>query len=345
LRSFVLAVVVWLPSVVLAQPTEVSGFVDAAYHVDFLNPDVKRDQIAPFLCYTPVGNTFVLHSAHLAITHAFNDSLSATIELDAGFDAPRTASYPFSGRLFDVQEAYATYSHGIFSVTAGKFAGYEGLEVIEGPLNPTITRGYSFNLAEPNTHTGVKAHLTGDTVDVGLGVVNGWDTIIDNNDAKTLIARLGVTPSESCEVNVNGTFGPELENIDDEYRLSVDLNGAWKASERFALGFQFNFGKDGIGGDAGTVSWYVFSLQPSYTGEVFTFGARAEFFRDPDGARAGLGDTSLFNLTLTPGMLLGRHFKLRCELRTDITTSPVFGKSADPRNLLLSAAVGVDYIF
>src|SRR5258708_16699814 len=90
---------------------------------------------------------------------------------------------------------------GGFTFTAGKFATYEGIEVIEGPADPTITRGFLFWLAEPVTHVGAKLHYTTGPVDVGVGLVNGWDTnntlfeTGDNNNQKTLIWRAAVTPS------------------------------------------------------------------------------------------------------------------------------------------------------
>jgi hypothetical protein len=349
--ALTLATALW-PAVALAQAaqaepaaTAISGFVQAAYHVDFMNPNGHREPLAFFVCYTPPGNTFVLHAAHIALTHSFDEHASATVEADAGYDATKTAAYPFNGSVFDIQEAYATYKAGLFSVIAGKFAGYEGSESIEGPTNPTITRGYSFNLAEPNTHTGVKFHLTSGAIDFGIGVVNGWDTLVDNNDMKTIIAKLGLTPDASLMISLNGTFGPETENVNDEQRLSIDLNGEWTLSEHVALRFQANFGMDGIGGGRERVYWYVFGIEPAYHGDVFTFGARAEFFRDPDGARASVGDASFFNLTLTPGWSLGHGFEARVELRGDYATRAIFGQNDDPKQLQISAAVAAEYVF
>jgi hypothetical protein len=324
--------------------TTVGGFVDAAFHVDFRTPDVNSEQLAPFVQYTPPGNTFVLHAAHLALTHAFSDQVSATVELDAGYDATKTSAYPFNGSFFDVQEAFATYRTGPVTVTAGKFAGYEGSESIEGPTNPTITRGLSFNLAEPNTHTGVKVHYTSGAVDVGVGVVNGWDVLVDNNAMKTIVAKIGFT-NHALTINLNGTFGSETENVSDAQRLSLDLNGVWTLTDHFGLRFQLNYGTDGIGGDAPVVRWYVFGVEPEYAGDWFTFGGRAEFFRDPDGARAHLGDVSMFNITLVPGAILARDFRVRCEIRTDIASENVFGWNDEPTRLRLSAALAAAYVF
>jgi Putative beta-barrel porin-2, OmpL-like. bbp2 len=325
----------------------ITGHVEAAYHADFT--DLGNRTPSPLMAYyTPGGHSFVLHAAHLAISHSFTDSISATIEVDAGYDASKNASYPFNtAPLFDVQEAYATYKPGAFSMTAGKFVTYQGIEVVEGPLNPTITRGYLFGLAEPVTHTGVKFHYTTDAVDLGIGLVNGWDALIDNNNMKTIIAKVGLTPSETFLVNLNGTFGSEVTDVADVeegHRLSLDLTGAFVISESFSLWFQGNYGMDGLGGDD-QVSWYGFGLQPTYTGETFTFGARAEFFADPDGARVALGDVSYLNFTVTPGFILAQGFKVRAELRLDIATEDVIGKPEEPGDMMVTAALGAEYVF
>jgi hypothetical protein len=330
-----------------------SGYVEAAYHINFSNP--KNEDVVPLMgYYTPGGNTFVLHAAHLAINHAFNDNVSATIELDAGFDATLNQSFPFNTgtNYFDVQEAYATYKSGIFSLVAGKFATYEGIEIIEGPLNPTISRGYLFAFAEPITHTGLKMHFTGDTVDFGIGLVNGWDTIVDNNNFKTFIFKLGLKPSDAFAVALSGTFGAEGTPAGTAskygHRLSLDLTGSYTASESFALWFQGNFGMDAIAaeGDADTLSWWGLGIQPTYTAETFTFGSRLELFSDPDGYRTtGPKDGTYVNVTLTPGFILAQGFKVRAELRADIATKDAIGDPNDPGKVQFTGAVGAEYVF
>jgi hypothetical protein len=334
----------------------VSGYIEAAYHANFSDLDVDRP-VPLQSYYTPNGHAFVLHAAHLGIAHTFSDNISGVIELDAGYDASKNYSFPFTSSLFDVQEAYLTYKSGVFSLTAGKFVTYQGIEVIEGPLNPTITRGYLFGLAEPVTHTGVKLHFTSETVDFGIGVVNGWDTITDNNNMKTIIFKLGLKPSDAFMVAFSGTFGSEALNVTNEHRLSLDMTGAWTASDSFALWFQANYGTDGIGADE-QVKWFGFGLQPTYTSDSFTFGARVEFFADPDGARTfnddlialtGVGDSSYINFTLTPGFILAQGFKLRAELRADIATEEVLGKldenDPDLGKFNIGAALGAEYVF
>jgi len=338
-------------------PPTFSGFVEAAYHINFSYP--KAEAAVPLQTYyTPNGNTFVLHAAHLAINHSFNDNVSATIELDAGYDASLNQSYPFNntldtpfGNWFDIQEAYATYKSGMFSLIAGKFVTYEGIEVIEGPLNPTISRGYLYAYAEPITHTGVKMHFTGDKVDFGIGLTNGWDALIDNNNFKTFIFKLGLKPSDAFAVALSGTFGAEQASTPYGHRLSLDITGSWTASESFALWFQANYGMDNIGADddrPDTVSWFGIGVQPTYIADAFSFGARLELFNDPDNARVGItgADKGTYvNVTLTPGFILAEGFKVRAELRADIATEKVLGDPGDPSKVQFTGALGAEYVF
>ncbi len=116
--------------------------------------------------------------------------------------------------------------------TAGKFATYEGIEVIDGWLNPTITRGFLYYLAEPVTHVGAKLHYPTPMFDIGAGVVNGWDTnngifyTGDNNPMKTVLWRAAVTPSPIFWAAFSGAYGVEKAGADSDPRLSLDLTGA-----------------------------------------------------------------------------------------------------------------------
>jgi hypothetical protein len=317
----------------------IAGYVEAAYHLNLNDPS-----LAPVLrSYDSFsGNTFLLHSAHLVVAHSFTDEVSATIEMDAGSDPVITEALAGAAYAFDIQEAYAKYAKGGFALTAGKFVTYAGTEVIEGPLNPTLTRGFLFGLAEAFTHVGLKAHYTTDGgVDIGIGVVNGWDLWVDNNDWKTIIARVGYA-GEKFFVGLSGSFGSEQTN-DEDPRLSLDLTGGIIAGA-VTINFQGNFGSEG---DA---SWYGFGVQPLYTGDVFTFGARVEYFGDPDGVRSlieGVTDLSYLNITLTPGVMLAEHFALRLELRADLALGgePTKDYLSDAKSSQFTTGIGASYIF
>ena len=298
----------------------------------------------PTRAYDP-ANGFVLHLAHLSVKHQLNEHAFAVIAFNAGADA--TWNHDPSGAqktLFDVPEAYAAYTGSGFTLTAGKFTTYEGIEVYQGPMNPTISRGFLYWLAEPVTHVGAKLHYATGPLDIGLGVVNGWDTnnavfaTGDNNNQKTLIWRAAVTPSPSFFAALSGTYGVEKAGSDKDPRLSIDLTGAAVATPNLTINFQANLGseKNSDWVDATkSASWIGIGLQPVVHVDAASLGLRFEYFSDSGLSRSGLGGTinpkdamtgaltntkdkvGLWNLTLTPGYTLASALLLRGEFRVD----------------------------
>jgi hypothetical protein len=332
----------------------VAGYVEAGYNINFTDSNVAHP--AKLRVYDAPGHSFALHAAHLAISHKFNDNIGAVISIDAGRDAVIDAGglYPYTIMPqfgFDIREAYAFYGSNGWTLTAGKFVTYEGIEVIDGPLNPTITRGLLYGFAEPFTHTGVKLHYQPvDEFNIGIGVVNGWDLIGDNNGMKTIIARMAITPSDKFFAALSGSIGSEQAGNNDNHRVSIDLTGAITASESFQLWFQGNFGAekipDAMGGPDVKASWWGVGLQPVITAGDFTLGSRLEYFADPKGVRVGLGPQGkFFNVTLTPGIKLAPPFKIRFELRADIASEKVLGKDSDPTKTQFSGALSAEYTF
>jgi hypothetical protein len=244
-------------------------------------------------------------------------------------------------------------------LTAGKFTTYEGIEVIGGPSNPTITRGFLYFLAEPVTHVGAKLHYATGPVDIGVGLVNGWDTngIVytgDNNDMKTGIFRIGVTPVPQFFAAVSGTYGVEQAGAVSNPRLSMDLTGGIVPSDMITINFQANFGNEKAApGPANAMgmptvadgSWYGFGLQPLLKVGAASVGARFEYFKDTKGTRTLVAnDPSYINFTITPGYTIDGALTLRGEFRYDSASESVLGVNHDKKNQS-TIAIGAHYVF
>ena len=345
-----------------APAPEVTGYVEAGYHLNLSKP--HSDITVPLRPYSGRdGNTFILHNGHIAVNHAFSDEVSAVVEIDAGGDAAITSGQsgydtppgdapPYA---FDLQEAYATYSKSGFTLVAGKFVTYEGIEVIEGPSDPTLTRGYLYGYAEAFTHVGVKmSYAFSDKVDFGIGVVNGWDLWLDNNDWKTIIFRLGLTPSDSFWAGLSGSVGSEQDD-DKNPRISLDFTGAYTASDSFVLNFQANFGTEkdagtNAMGEVATATWFGIGLQPVYTSGAFSFGSRVEWMMDKNGGRIGYGPKGQYlNITLTPGVTVADHFTMRLEGRADLVLAANDGPGGkdvlNGKSTEFTLGLGAHYVF
>ncbi len=294
----------------------------------------------------------------MQLKHSATEHVTGVIEFDAGSDAAVnnfTSGTP-SAQLFDVQEAYASYSNYGLTFTAGKFVTYEGIEVVEGPSNPTITRGFLFFLAEPVTHVGAKLHYATGPLDVGIGLVNGWDTngrfyTSDNNDMKTGIFRVGITPVPQFFAAVSGTYGVEGPGATSNPRMSLDLTGAVIPSDMVTINFQANLGNEkAVGqpdalGNPTDASWYGFGLQPVLKAGAASIGARFEYFKDKNGSRTLLANSPNFmNFTITPGYTFDGAFTVRAELRYDTSNQEVLGVDANKKNQT-TFAIGAHYVF
>ena len=299
---------------------EVEGFIESSYIFNLQTPDDGGNQNYPYLSQ---HNTFDFGSAHVAASGSVGDA-SFVLEVDGG-----QIAHVNGGAALDVQEAYASYSFDdSISLTAGKFATFEGIDLIESPDNPVITHGLLYWLAEPLFHVGAYATLPiGDDLEVSAGVVNGWDEEQDSDESKTIVGRLGYS-AEDLSVGVSGTFGKEGGS--DSGRLSLDLTGAYAASEDLAINFQGNFGSED------TATWMGGGIQPVLdVSDDLTLSARGEMLIDTDGVRTGAGEKqTLISVTGCVAHHLEENTSLRLEVRADISS----GDSGETSNQLTTAA-------
>lgn len=357
----------------------IAGYVDTGFHMDFNNNSLSKPSL---LRAYDAANGFMLHAAHLAVSHSFSPESSAFISLDFGSDAYiNTSNYgifhtnnPPSGQQtladptgipVDAREAYVKWTPGDFTLQAGKFVTLNGIEVVDGPLNPTLTRGFLFWLAEPVGHTGAKMNyaLGGGVAHIGVGLVNGWDRIIDNNNQKTVLFNADFVPSTDFHAQISGSWGAEQNNDDRHHRTTIDLTGAGVLGA-LTLNFQalvgFESFDQSMGGTAATLNngnkndtWFGIGLQPVYVADAFSLGARIEYFNDNHGSRIGgaRDKASLLNFTITPGYMVAKNLTLRAEFRIDAVLSAKDGAGNDDTKLFYGKStqptigIGAQYTF
>jgi hypothetical protein len=336
----------------------IAGYVDAGYHIDLNKNSIYAPAV--YRAYDAAGG-FQLHAAHLAVSHSFSSESSAFVSLDFGTDAAiNSANY--GANPVDVREGYLKWTPGDFTLQAGKFVTLNGIEVVDGPLNPTLTRGYLYWLAEPVGHTGAKVNYAfgGGTAHLGVGLVNGWDQLLDNNNQKTVLFNGDIVPSANFHAQISGSWGAEQPNDDVHHRLTVDLTGA-AVMDALTLNFQALVGTESMPGGAPRDTWFGIGLQPVYVMDAFSLGARLEYFNDKHGSRLvqGTGATalqpdkaSLLNFTITPGYMVAKNLTLRAEFRIDAVlaakdpaTGEDFKKLFNGKSTQPTIGVGASYTF
>jgi hypothetical protein len=312
-----------IPMLAQKSGPEFSGYIDASYNYNF-----SKGNTNSLRSYDARANQILLNNVHLAASGNPSSKLSYIAEFDFGTDAGvhglLNQVAPGAGPIgVALEEAAITHSFSDqWKFTGGKFVTFEGIEVIQSTSNPTISRGYLYGLAEPFTHVGgYLTFIPSNEIDIKLGVVNGWDLLIDNNTDKTIISRLGINLGDPLSFGLSFSNGIEQPNSSN-WRNSLDVTGATKAIPGVTLNFQGNFGTETI--DAVDKKWFGFGIQPVIPlGGNFELGLRGEYFADDQGARTGVADLKAFNLTLAPAVKCdGATF--RFEYRIDKANHSVF---------------------
>ncbi len=275
-------------------------------------------------------------------TFGTNSAVVKSAGLDLGPDA-------------DIWQAYITLNiphsgNHYFQVKAGKLATLMGLEVFEDVQNPTLDVGNQDIFLEPFTETGIEFDgKFGSRVDAELRVTNGWDLVVDNNRAKSVMVRLGLTPDAATSVALVGYTGPEQAGNTSNARSGANLLAShqWGAVTGWV---QLDYGEEaGVAASGGTAKWSAAGawLRADVAPKV-SVGFRADYMNDRDGARTSgvLGfpanaGQQLSTVTATLILKQWAHALVRPELRYDHSTLAVFDSHHDQ----LSIAVGMSYLF
>ena len=337
-----------------ADAPKFSGYLETGYNYNFNNPN---SQVNRGHSFDGQANVFTLNAFQLRADGQVGDNAGYTAKALFGHDATViNAATIGSGGTSDVaiEEAYAWYKAPLGSgltITAGRFVTLEGIEVIEGSQDYTVSRGLLFGLAEPLTHTGVKANYQFiKQLDLTLGVVNGWDANTENNTSKTFIGRLGINLGDPFSGGISWTYGDEKATGTDvsnhDNRTSLDATFSTVFNKNLTLAYQANYGEEantnvyaeshnGTVAPAGTSygTWFGFGLQPKWTiNDKWWLGARYEYFEDKDGGRLaanGFGvqkpeTASIQSISIAPAYNLTSNMVFQTEFRYDWSNQALF---------------------
>jgi hypothetical protein len=180
----------------------------------------------------------------------------------------------------------------------------------------------AFGFAIPFTHTGLLTSYTfSPQFKATLGVVNGWDNVIDSNDGKSVTGSLAFTPVDQFAFSLNGIYGAEQPNHGNSKRGVIDAIATIKPIDNLAVILNYDYGNES---DIvpGTEEWQAFSGIVSYDmPDVLAlpigFAVRGEFFDDSDGTRIGTGTgyqndweaTATFKVVLAEGLMARAEYR------------------------------------
>ena len=131
-----------------------------------------------------------------------------------------------------IEEAYGSYLHGKAQIDFGKFVTNAGAEVVEAKDNWNYTRSLLFQLTIPVYHAGIRMnYAANDKVSFMVGVVNGWNNVVENNTGKTFMASVTLKPSPKFTFIENYIGGPETSRHQRQRPKPVGYGhsvGAWR---------------------------------------------------------------------------------------------------------------------
>ena len=258
-------------------------------------------------------------------------------------------------------------------ITMGKMYTWIGYELVENIGNPNYSHGLVYNNAIPFTHMGmsfdVSEFMPSDKLGLQLKYVNGWDSFIDNNEAKSYGFYLTYEPSDDWFWSLATIYGNEGWNkrkgqpTADDY-VSVNNGGATMmydivvtyalpSVDKVSLGANWDWGYiedfvahdgggpvgNGIAGDGlvdglSGAHWWAFAGYAMVDWTDNQMGAiRYEYMDDTDGARTF--NYSIWDLTYTHNITVGENLMLRPEIRyikhntIEGDNEPGHGKASD----------------
>jgi hypothetical protein len=265
---------------------------------------------------------------------------------------------------FDLTQAYVDVNVPLGTgllVRLGKFVTPLGYETIQPTTSPLYSHSYLFGFAKPYTNTGVLANYRPDEAahwSLWGGVVRGWDqSLDDNNDAVSFLARVDYSPDDTWEFRLGVIAGPEGDACDCDcpennhiYRTVVDLVIGHDVSDRLRLAAEGLYGSDGAADANGNrADWYGAAGYATYAiDRRLTLNARLEWFHDGEGTRLETGEdldlvSATVGVTATPfpGNAVLSSLKLRPEVRFDHASTPEFDGGTRDQQVTL----GIDALF
>ncbi len=356
-----------------------SGFVDVNYFYNFRrhSNSPQQNTLSPLnFVGENENNSFTFESFTLFLDKEVTDDHPIGWQMHTYFGekakritflGEAATNDPDRDDIFTVATANVSYKAPVGSgltLTLGKIYTWIGAELVENINNPNYQHGILYNNAIPFTHTGLKAgyDLT-DKLYAAVYVVNGWDSFVDNNSAKSFGWYLSYAPTDKAFVSLAGIHGAEGwdaekgDPLPDQRSSStsgltqmLDLVASYQLTDK--LKFMFN-ADWGIAEDAGidiengvatgdTGHWWglagyaIYDFTDSVQGVV-----RCEYFDDTDGVR--YFGQSVWETTVTANIKVRENLLVRPEYR--------FNHYADPESIGLYGddehivGMGVEYLF
>jgi hypothetical protein len=297
--------------------TEVGGLVDGYYQW------YSTKQNGLYRAFDQSHNDFQVSMAEvwLAKSAASDSPVGYKIRMNFGqasgvYTPPTDVDYKY------IEEAYGSFfipgTKGL-TVDFGKFVTNAGAEVVEAKDNWNYSRSLLFQLTIPVYHAGVRMNYSSDKVSAMVGVVNGWNNVVDTNTGKTFMASITLKPNAAFSFVENYIGGPETAGTNNNVRNLSDTVLTYTASPELSLMANLDFVGEGGQNSKGIAGYLKYQAN-----KVVAVVPRYEYLSD-GGAAFGSGiKQKLQDFTLTLELKGADNFMWRLEYRGDYSDQNVF---------------------
>lgn len=293
---------------------DVGGWVEGGYT---WNPDDPADRYNGPVTFNDRSNEPMMNQFYLFMERATDTSdrgwdwgfrADAVYGTDARFiqAAGLETEWNQTERFYQVAlpQFYGDIAVGDWLFRFGHFYTIIGYEVCTAPDNFFYSHAYTFQYAEPFTHTGALAkwQMT-DRFSMTAGLHTGGDQFGFEDD-KDAVNFLGGVNWTGPEERLNVAFAINAQDNGPNSDLTVySIVASLALTDNLNYIVQHDYGQayDNATGDK--ADWYGLNQYVLYTiNEAWSAGLRAEWFRDEDGARVtGLGDGNTIAGAAFPG--------------------------------------------
>jgi hypothetical protein len=346
-------------------PVAVSGFVTTSY--TYTTRHGSGNQIVGRL-YDRFHDQAELNAAKVVLektvaTDKFD--AGARVDLLFGQDAAVIKSLGLDlGTHADLTQAFVTLNvpagaGKYVQFKAGKIATLMGLEVIEDVVNPNLSEGNQFIYVENFTATGLRVDAKpSPKVDFELQVFNGWDVVEDKITKKSVMGRLGLTPTDKTTIGLLGFVGNEKTSVSGVTPSGNRYGGEVLLTQKAGKATVYVQGDYGEESDALgpglKAKWWALGGWVSYdVSPAFNLALRGDYVHDKDGFRTSgvLGypanpRNKFGSGTVTLNIKQWDSALIRPEIRYDRSSLETFIDSDGTAHKdQLTFALGASYIF
>jgi hypothetical protein len=213
---------------------------------------------------------------------------------------------------------------------AGTYPSHVGFEGFFSKDNWLYTRSWLGEFS-PYYQTGLKAaYGFNDRWSGQVHILNGWQIIGDNNNAKTIGTQVAYNGGR-LSASFNTLAGPELPNDDTHMRLFGDLVATYKVTPKLTFAGSADRGRQDLPGGS-AANWFGIAAYGHYEFNAqHALSGRVETFRDPDNGISGYAQTLReatlnYQYNAAPGLIL------KFGARHDHSTASVFDRGAGEKS-------------